>query len=218
MKPTIQFIADNFKKFNEEYFDGGLITPTFELMRSKSVFGQFCHNWGAYKIRISTYYDREEKNILNTLIHEMIHQYIRQNNIRDTRPHHGKVFFSIADRINRQGGWHISRCSNDGELQPTVIPTGKTYYLAAFKLNMEGRYFLININKDYVDYYKNVFDMNLKQFSCVVFFTSTDPKYDTMRKCRRKFTGKYISKDEYDAYAASDKVFDRCNIISKKTA
>lgn len=201
MKPTIEFIQSNFHKYNYLYFEGCLTTPRFELMRSKTIFGQFCYTWPIYKIRISTYYDREEKNILNTLIHEMIHMYIAQNKIRDNRPH-GRMFQSIANRINREGGWHISRCSNDGaELQPTEVPTNKTYYLAAFKLRTEGKYFLISMNKDYTDYYKKTFEMNTAYFGGVVMFTSNDPKYEAMKRCRRRVTGHYISKEEYEAFS-----------------
>ena len=115
MELTIKMIADNFKVINKLYFNNGLITPRFEITHVKSYLGQY-HWRYAYDgsfidsvIRISDMFDRSESDICNTIAHECIHLYIRQNHIKDTRPHHGKVFNRIADRLNREGGFHIAR-------------------------------------------------------------------------------------------------------------
>lgn len=204
MTPTIDFLKANFDKYNKLYFNGDLITPSFELFKSKRVWGQF--SWGCgYKIRISTYYDRDEKNILNTLIHEMIHQYIKQNNIIDTRPHHGKVFHSIAARINKDG-WNIKTCSSDNSC--SFNSNGNvTYYLAAFYLKDEDKYFIIRISKDKISYFKRQFSFNKLHFTDVLFFTSKDSKFDRYNTCRSRIRGYYITKEEFENYKETADIF-----------
>ena len=196
MKPTIHFISENFKKFNAEYFNNELRTPHFEITKTKRVMGQFSWRYGIYTIRISAYYDREEYHLLSTLIHEMIHQYIRQNGIVDTRPHHGAVFYGIADRINKQGGWNIARCSTDNELSPTR--TDKVYHLAAFRLPKEdNKCFIISMSERKVEYFRYYFADYKEYFKDVIMFTSTDSKYDRMNVCRTRIRGQYITEEEY---------------------
>ena len=207
MKPTIEYLRENFDKFNVMYFNGTLKTPAFELFKSKRIFGQCAWetSWWvtSYKIRISTYYDREEKNVLNTLIHEMIHLYIRQNNIKDTRAHHGRVFHSIANRINAEGGWHIDTHSNDRDCGVSDEVKADTYYLAAFYLVKERRYFCIAMNKKYLSAFRRKFELHQRLFSDVFFFRTTDSKFAHYRKCRDRIGGFYITKEEYDTYKST---------------
>ena len=104
MELTIDFIADNFQMINELYFNNELETPRFEITHVKSYLGQYHWQYDMFGefmdsvIRISDMFDRTEEDIINTIAHETIHLYIRQHHIKDTRPHHGKVFYSIAAR------------------------------------------------------------------------------------------------------------------------
>lgn len=203
MIPTIEYLQKKFHEFNALYFDGELITPKFELFKSKRTWGQFCWSFGEYKIRISIYYDRTEENICNTLIHEMIHEYIRQNNIKDTRPHHGRVFFSIADRINKEGGWHIKRCSSDNEysVNEELVAKKNTYYLSTFYVPSKNAYYVISMNKNYIAYFKQIFKLNPTFFLKVKFFTSNDTnKWGNMSVCRKIIRGNIITEMEYNSY------------------
>ena len=94
MTITIQYLKEMFDWFNQEHFDGGLEKPMFEITHVKYYLGQYHYKYNLWTdglaesvIRISDYFDRSEEDICNTLIHEMIHLYIRQNRIQDTRPH-----------------------------------------------------------------------------------------------------------------------------------
>ena len=120
MIPTIDFITNKFNVFNKEYFDNSLPLPNFALIKNKTKLGEFvaCRRYdmfgipfGKSTINISTFYDRPEDEISNTIIHEMIHYYIHFNHIVDTSSH-GHVWKSMADEINKKGGWHISRTSS----------------------------------------------------------------------------------------------------------
>lgn len=216
---TLSFIAENFAKFNKEYFDGKLNTPTFEITHVKSYLGQYHWKYGSNYlwdghrvlsesvIRISNMFDRNETDYCNTLIHEMIHLYIRQNNIKDTRAHHGRVFNSIADRINRQGGWHIARTDSIEGCGLTDKSKVNKYYIACFLSGSTGQYFRFRINEKYLQYYKNRFDNYPKHYNNVFIYVSTDDKkYAHYSKCYKSVRGYYISKEEYDTLRETEKV------------
>ncbi|MBR4625546.1 MAG: SprT-like domain-containing protein [Alphaproteobacteria bacterium] len=120
MVASIEFMEKYFPIYNKEYFDNSLPKPNFALIQSKTHLGQFvaCRRYdmfgipfGKSTINMSTFFQREEKDLQETLIHEMIHYYIHFNNIVDTSSH-GHVWKSMADEINKKGGWHISRTSS----------------------------------------------------------------------------------------------------------
>ena len=116
MALTLSFIAEQFDNINKKHFNNDLLKPRFEITHVKSYLGQYHWKYSYDSrifresvIRISDMFDRSESDITNTIAHEMIHLYIRQNKIKDTNKHHGRVFYSIADRLNREGGFHIAR-------------------------------------------------------------------------------------------------------------
>ena len=88
MIPTIPWLKEMFNFFNEKYFGDKIPMPTFSLNCPEG-------NWGYYKpngtyskitrevepyssgtLYITNKFSRDEKDIQNTLIHEMIHMYI----------------------------------------------------------------------------------------------------------------------------------------------
>ena len=198
MDITLDYIKSNFDKFNVKYFNGELITPKFRITRVKSYLGQLSwkHINGErtnYLISISVMFDRSDKDFCNTILHEMIHLYIRQNNIKDTRPHHGMVFYQIADRIN-QYGWNISRCGNTEGCELTTKET-ITYNMVAFI--RKGRYFLMRYNAKNRSNYVAKFIKY--KYTGIIWFTSTDnKKYATFPECRTGIRGWFITKGEYE--------------------
>lgn len=207
---TINYLRENFERFNKAYFEGELKTPSFEITHIKTYLGQYHweRNWGGELtnsiIRISDMYDRSEEDICNTLIHEMIHLYIRQKGIRDTRPHHGQVFNSIANRINREGGWHIAR--TDSIVGCGLRDKSKSeYFVALFYSGYRHRYFCMVINKNYVQYYKNLFESNPHHYVKPIIFRSDDDKaFAHYPQCRKRVAGYYTDKETYNRYAESD--------------
>ena len=210
---TIGFISENFHKFNKEYFNDELQTPTFEITRVKSYLGQYHWKYGfdgdliENVIRISNMFDRNETDYQNTIIHEMIHLYIRQNHIKDTRRHHGRVFNSIADRINRQGGWHIARTDSIEGCGLTDKSSVQTYYIGCFFSGKTGKYFKFRINPKYLDYYKDMFNEYPKHYKNPFIYVSTDDKmYAHYSSCYKSVRGWYISKEEYYTLKETEKV------------
>ena len=221
MELTIQFISQEFDLINEMCFDNTLLKPRFEITHVKSYLGQYhwVYSWDARifydsVIRISDMFDRSEADIRNTIAHECIHLYIRQNKIKDTRPHHGRVFNQIADRLNSDWGFHIARTDS-------VVGCGlrdkskvKTYYIGCFK-NYEGKYFCFKMNKNYLEYYKSRFEYSPRSFKNPFIFTSMDDKkYAHMRECRKGFWGKFISHEEFETLRQTENIFYQLQTLS----
>ena len=86
MIPTVQWMRMAFHKFNNQYFGGKLAEPRFDTNPPQG-------DWGHYKpqayvkrgvvtkllgpgiISLTTKYSRSEKDVISTLLHEMIHMY-----------------------------------------------------------------------------------------------------------------------------------------------
>ena len=199
MELTADFIKEKFIRFNNDYFDGKLRMPRFEVMRTKSMLGQV--KWDVisgittnYAIRISDYYNFGEKKYCNVILHEMIHLYIRQNNIKDSRRHHGRVFYGVADRINAHG-WNIARTD---AVEGYGTKVEKTYYLVAFK-DSKNSYFLMAYNPKKEGYYISRFAKYSWHYQNPVWFTSTDSKaYGHLTTCQSGVRGKFIGKSVYE--------------------
>lgn len=210
MELTIKFIRENFEVINELFFDNKLITPKFEIMHTKNLLGQCCWQWSYgkcvnFRIRISDMFDRTEDDIVNTIAHEMIHLYIRQNNITDTRPHHGQVFYSIADKLNMEGGFHIAR-TDSVEGCGLKNKKGETYYICCYK-DDEGRYFKFRINPRYYNNYIAIIEDHPRHFGKAFIFTSTDDKaYASMPQCRTGVRGSFIDAFEYEFLKATETI------------
>ena len=213
MEVTIQFLTDSFKTFNQTYFNNKLLMPRFEITHVKSYLGQY-HWEYSYDhrifcdsvIRISDYYMRDETALQETLLHEMIHLYIRQNRITDTRPHHGKVFYSVANRLNREGGFNIACTNSVNGCGLRDKSKKETYYVACYKIGKNGKYFSFVMNKNYLGFYQSLFDRNPQKYQNAFMFTSTDDKkYAHYPKCRQCLRGYYIDFEEFNKLRETEK-------------
>lgn len=121
MKPTVEWMKDNFSQFNKKYFNNLLPEPKFSTSCPTG-------NWGYYDVRgkydkasrkmlkldgpgticLTSAYSRNEHDVQETLLHEMIHEYIYQVMKLYPKNQHGELFNNIANRINKQGGYNIS--------------------------------------------------------------------------------------------------------------
>lgn len=120
MKPTIEYLQSHFKKYNEQYFYSKLPMPTFELTKSIRLLGSYCPptKKHGHLIRITEAYEGEDFFFQNTLIHEMIHYYLRFIGDEDKGRCriHGENFKREAARINKDG-WNIQRLASEEDMR-----------------------------------------------------------------------------------------------------
>lgn len=115
---TINEIKRLFNEWNVKAFNNELPLPSFELMQTKRMLGQFkwqkigCDKIG-YTIRISTFYDRPLSSYIDTIVHEMLHYYIKYKGIKDTSSH-GREWKTMANRLSRKFGLTITRTNPAG--------------------------------------------------------------------------------------------------------
>lgn len=119
MKPTIQWMKQTFDVYNRKYFKGELREPEFSLdcpqgnwgfYMPDGTFNRITRNvklFGPGTIFLSTVYSRTEKDLINTLLHEMIHMYIITVSLKYPLNQHGTEFQEWANYLN-QFGWNIS--------------------------------------------------------------------------------------------------------------
>lgn len=204
MNLNIDFISREFDNINNKYFENKLLKPRFEITHVKSYLGQY-HWVYSYDdrifsdsvIRISDMYDRTSEDIINTLAHEMIHLYIRQNKIKDSRAHHGPAFYAVADRLNREGGFHIAR-TDSIEGCGLRRNEGKVWYVGCYFSTRYNKYFQFVMNKNKVSYYVNLFETNPKYKNPFIFISCDDKAFAHLPACRSAIRGGFISKGEFD--------------------
>lgn len=117
MKPTISFVTQKFREFNELCFANELPLPPIVLSRSRRTLGMVSfrrqrlidgtYRFSDFTFKISNLIDRDERVVEDTILHEMIHYYIMWKQLQDTSAH-GQLFQRMMNGINRRYGRHIS--------------------------------------------------------------------------------------------------------------
>lgn len=98
-------------EYNQMYFGGRLSLSDFKYINAKRPFGRFRADKKTSEIGISTYRKGwSEEFLKDTLIHEMIHQYVYECmwGCRYSLIHHGLQFYYVRWRLKRRYGLHIS--------------------------------------------------------------------------------------------------------------
>jgi hypothetical protein len=92
-----KLLINMWRKLNRELFNGCLTEPTFIIFSKFSFKENKIKTHGTFQYRINAidkrcgiyisfekYFELGDEGILNTLKHEMVHQYLYQMNIRDS--------------------------------------------------------------------------------------------------------------------------------------
>lgn len=116
MRATIEFIKERYDYFNRHIFGGRLPDAPISLCQVTSFVGQFKskvrnHPDGRIEhydwiLRFSTLFDLPERELEDTIIHEMIHFFIAYNGLHD-RTAHGRLFKALMESINETHGRRI---------------------------------------------------------------------------------------------------------------
>ena len=118
MKPTIPWMKQTFDIYNKKYFGGRLKMPYFSTNCYDNMWGYYEYNGnvafnrkfkpkGVGKIYLNGNFSRDEKDWIGTLLHEMIHMYIAEVELKWPMILHGNDFKKWANILN-QDGWNIS--------------------------------------------------------------------------------------------------------------
>ena len=106
-------IRASFMLYNLEYFNGELPLPNIKVTHSYKTLGYFSCEYDDdgymydQTIEVSDYYDYDEFQIRDIVVHEMIHYYLAYNGI-DPQCHHGKEFKKMAKEFNKKYGMNIT--------------------------------------------------------------------------------------------------------------
>ncbi|WP_370015672.1 SprT-like domain-containing protein [Muribaculum intestinale] len=98
-------------EYNQMYFGGRLSMPDFKFINAKRPFGRFRADKKTSEIGISAYRKGwSEEFLKDTLIHEMIHQYVYEcmSGCRYSLVQHGLQFHFMRCRLKRKYGLNIS--------------------------------------------------------------------------------------------------------------
>ena len=127
MKANIPFLREKFALFNARIFAGRLPEAPITLCEASSFVGQYKskvrtspdghrENYD-HQLRFSTSFNLSERELEDTLIHEMIHYFIAYNGLQD-RSAHGPLFKALMQSVNEAHGraLTISHRSSPGQL------------------------------------------------------------------------------------------------------
>ena len=80
MEITVDIVREKFKEYNKKFFNNELIMPEIRLLKSYLTCGYFSckkiigkRRLRGQRLEISCYYDWNENDLKNVIIHEMIH-------------------------------------------------------------------------------------------------------------------------------------------------
>ena len=117
MTPTLQYVQDKFREYNQLYFKGSLPALPIELSDAKGFIGVCKYKQRKledgsielydFRLSINSRIDLPEEEIQDTIIHEMIHYFIGFNRLEDSSSH-GPMFQHLMKTINEKYGRHIT--------------------------------------------------------------------------------------------------------------
>lgn len=192
---SVKDLKEWYNAFNARYFNNELICCEIVLSKTKHALGQFCVDNSYWipkqSIKISVYLDRPIKEVQNTLIHEMIHQW---QYMEFGKCDHGKSFKDKAAEINADG-WNIARCNSTKGCVANNINPNKVYNVCIFK--KDGRYGKAVIASTNVDTFKKWMP-TIKGISDIYFGYSKDKKLANYTCSRKRLTWKWIEENEFN--------------------
>ena len=120
MIPTLAAVKTAFSFYNKKYFGGQLPTPLFSMKCPQNMWACFepgeqvvtkfnkvvRYGYPCGTLCVTSVYSRDEKDILNSLLHEMVHMYVLFVLKKWPLNAHGSDFIAKAQQLN-QDGWNI---------------------------------------------------------------------------------------------------------------
>ena len=201
MTPTIPYIKERFAHFNSLIFAGRLPEVPVALCAVTSFVGQYRHSAGNHLLRFSTAFDLPERELEDTIIHEMIHYFIAYNGLTD-RSAHGPLFKALMQSINENHGRAItiSRRMSRGEMADARQAGAKKWHIIAILHFIGGQLgvkVLPRVVPKIIEYHKSI--SAAPNISRVDLYLHNDPFFNrfptsTGRRCQA------INPDEVDSH------------------
>ncbi|MCD8297112.1 MAG: SprT-like domain-containing protein [Prevotella sp.] len=212
MQVNVGLLETWFAEFNAKYFNGELPVPAFAVGNSRTRRGTmswrirkkwFSKTRGDYKIRISNYFNVEEYDFKNVLLHEMIHLHIVSKGIKDSSPH-GVVFHEVMRRINADG-WKINvseKMSGKVEVARRMDVRWRVIMAVA---TTDGKYMLSVVNPRYVRLIDSVIKRSPNVQSCS-WYISQDNYFSSFPVVRSP-KGRIVSEDIFCRFTKEMQTF-----------
>ena len=204
MELTVKILREWFHQFNAAYFESELPEPKLLVSKSRTQLGQFScrrvrkglfsgYKTVGYTIKVSEFYDMQEREYQQTLLHEMIHYYIAFTGAKDTSPH-GRLFRELMARLNAVGGWHITVSSRTGQYQVRQQAV-ETQYLLMLLTTTDGKHYVSVVNPSFRKFIEHQAAQSPQVTTCQ-WVVSRDTRYATWPKTR-SLRGRRITEVEY---------------------
>jgi predicted SprT family Zn-dependent metalloprotease len=169
MKATVPYIEKKFEEFNRQIFGGKLPKIPVELSDAKTFLGQCVYKkrrkpFGKaelydFRLRINARVDLPEREVEDTIIHEMIHYYIGYNKLEDASAH-GPLFLGIMNEINRKFGRNLTVSHKSTQEQREQLQDKRSRYhviaVVSFRDGRTGIKVLPRVVRSILYYYNNV--------------------------------------------------------------
>ena len=169
MKATVPYIEKKFEEFNRLIFGGKLPKIPVELSDAKTFLGQCVYKkrrkpFGKaelydFRLRINARVDLPEREVEDTIIHEMIHYYIGYNKLEDASAH-GPLFLGIMNEINRKFGRNLTVSHKSTQEQREQLQDKRSRYhviaVVSFRDGRTGIKVLPRVVRSILYYYNNV--------------------------------------------------------------
>lgn len=209
MKATMGFVKSKYIEFNELIFDRKLPEIPVYINKSRTMMGVLRYekrrNWLGkieyknFRIYISSYYDLPEKEIEDTLIHEMIHLFINYNRIKDSSSH-GPVFRRMMLDINKKFGRKIT-VSHKSDLKLLDSDDHcKPHYICETIWKNDKRYITCVAQSKLFEF--NEFFHRQSDCICIRWWFSKDSYFNRYPSCRTPKLYK-ISEEDYKIKVAN---------------
>lgn len=185
MRATADYVKAKFAGFNALCFDGELPLLPIRMSNAGRSLGMFVHprrvglfsrrDPQACHIRISTRLDLPEREVEDTIIHEMIHYWIWYKGIKDSSTH-GPAFIAKMREINTRHGRHITVSHRSSEAQLATDRHHRNNYICVqhwsdgrLTLTVSARTCIFDIHRAFTGH---------PQVECVEWFWSMDPWFN----------------------------------------
>lgn len=181
---SVDFAVRKRSKMYEGLFHRKFITAKTRLKMADGVNGRYYDRIILYRKSP----DMSEREIDDTLVHEMIHQYIIQNGIHDTSAH-GRTFKDYMQRVNKAFAGDLN-ITVRGKVSVWEGPGSKTHQLIVVSM-YDGTCYCCRIMPAKLPQFLKLVRKNKKagEFKDYMHCESADMYFNSIRACRTRLHG-----------------------------